>query len=492
MLERLREKISIDCGLLPGMEVVVGISGGPDSLTLLDIFYRLGHAPLVAHLNHQLRPEADEEASKVREAARRYGLAFVEERADARQFAQDQGLSVEEAGRALRYRFLFEHAARFNAGAVAVAHTADDQVETVVMHMLRGAGLSGLKGMQPRTLPNAWSREIPLVRPLLDTWRSEVLSYCAERGLEPVFDPSNLDSIFYRNRLRNELIPYLERFNPGVKVAFWRMAKVLQADFEVIERLVEETWEESVVETGPGYVVLLPGVLRAAPAGVQMHLFRRAIAGLRPGLRDVGFETIERAVDFLMAAVSPAQVDLSAGLRLVIERMPATAHDPGREWLWLAEWQAELPRGDWPQVGEESRVPLSIPGSVQLPGGWVMEAQEIQNLEEALQQARANTDPYQAWISLDRVPGPLELRARSLGDRFQPLGLGGHSVKLSDFMIDQKLPNRARHNWPLLLAGDEIAWVPGFRLGHLYRLTSDTRRAGYLSLHQARSDVQSR
>ena len=272
MLERLRVTLFLDCGLQPDMLVVVGVSGGPDSLSLLDAFHQIGFAPLVAHLNHRLRPEADTEARKVREAAEGYGLSYVEEQADARDYAREAGMSVEEAGRMLRYRFLFEQARRCKAHAVAVAHTADDQVETVLMHLLRGAGLSGLKGMQPRALPNAWSREIPLVRPLLDTWRSEVLSYCAERGLEPVFDTSNLDSTYFRNRLRNELIPYLERFNPAVKESFWRMAKVLQADFEAIERLVEAAWESSVIEVGPGYVAMLPAVLRSEPAGIQRHI----------------------------------------------------------------------------------------------------------------------------------------------------------------------------------------------------------------------------
>ena len=487
MLERLRVTLFLDCGLQPDMLVVVGVSGGPDSLSLLDAFHQIGFAPLVAHLNHRLRPEADTEARKVREAAEGYGLSYVEEQADARDYAREAGMSVEEAGRMLRYRFLFEQARRCKAHAVAVAHTADDQVETVLMHLLRGAGLSGLKGMQPRALPNAWSREIPLVRPLLDTWRSEVLSYCAERGLEPVFDTSNLDSTYFRNRLRNELIPYLERFNPAVKESFWRMAKVLQADFEAIERLVEAAWESSVIEVGPGYVAMLPAALRSEPAGIQRHIFRRAIAELRPGLRDIGFEAIERALDFLKNARSTAQVDLAAGLHLVLERDSANEEDREQERLWLADWETELPSGNWPYILDGDYLPLPVPGTVRLPGGWELQAKEVGSLADARQQARANNDPFQAWIALDSVPGSLGVRVRVPGDRFQPLGLGGHSMKLSDFMINQKIPLRSRRSWPLVSAGDVIVWVPGFRLGHPYRLTRDTRRAAYLSLRRSES-----
>jgi tRNA(Ile)-lysidine synthase len=454
---------------------------------LLDALQALGFSPVVAHLNHQLRPEAEEEAEKVRKFAEGYGLPHVEGREDVQGFSRREGLSIEEAGRNLRYRFLFEQAELRNASGVLVAHTADDQVETVLMHLLRGAGLSGLKGMQFRTLPNAWSGEIPLIRPLLGVWRTEVLAYCLERGLEPVFDVSNLDSTYYRNRLRHELIPYLEQFNPGVKESFWRMAKVLQGDYEVIERQVEAAWEAILVQAAPGSVALSPEALLKEPVGIQRHLIRRAIARLRPGLRDIGFEAIEKVLDFLNTARSPAQADLVAGLRLVLEKDPDDRAGEGKDRLWIAAWEAELPAGDWPQV-RETGLSLPVPGRLKLPGGWELEARDVPPSEDLQERARENPDPYQAWVSLDSSPGPFEVRARQPGDRFQPLGFSDRSLKISDFMINQKLPRRARRHWPLVAEGDQILWVPGYQIGHPYRLTPGTRRAVSLSLKRTGRD----
>ncbi|MBI3739868.1 MAG: tRNA lysidine(34) synthetase TilS, partial [Chloroflexi bacterium] len=167
MLEKLESILRKQCDLDPQKPLLVGVSGGPDSLCLMDILRQAGYRIIVAHFNHKLRPEADVEATDVEKTAARYMLQCVVESADVRMHANAEGLSIEEAARNLRYKFLFAQARRFKAQAVAVGHTADDQVETVLMHFIRGAGLNGLKGMAYRTHLSIFDAEIPLVRPLL-------------------------------------------------------------------------------------------------------------------------------------------------------------------------------------------------------------------------------------------------------------------------------------------------------------------------------------
>jgi tRNA(Ile)-lysidine synthase len=466
MLISLKINLQKRCLLQPQKPLLVGVSGGPDSLCLLDALWRMGFSLVVAHLDHQLRFASELEAETVRRAANERGLDFILGRQDVNAQAEELGLSIEEAAREARYRFLFAQAVHSGAQAVAVGHTADDQVETVLMHLLRGAGLSGLKGMAYRLSPNAWSLEIPLVRPLLGVWRQEVLEYIQEYNLTPVLDESNLDTRFYRNRLRRELIPYLEEYNPRLRQSIWRMADVLSGDHETLDMLIDSTWPICVRQEGAAFVEFEAAILRSQPTGMQRRLLRRGIDHLRPGLRDVDYESLARALKFLEAPSRSGQIDLIAGLRLSL--------DAGG--LWLATWEGGLPPGDWPQIaeGEEQRLPL--PGVALISGGWQIRSEILENLPADPARVWANADPYQAYLDLDQLQTTLHVRSRRPGDRFQPMGMGGHSIKISDFMINARLTRRARQDWPLVLSGDEIVWLPGFRLAHPYRIQETTRR----------------
>ena len=203
MFENIESILREQCGLTKDRPIIAGISGGPDSLCLLSILREAGYRVIVAHFNHKLRSDADADANAVEQAASRMNFASVIESGDVREYASMEKFSLEEAARNMRYRFLMEQARRSKAQAVAVGHTADDQVETVLMHFIRGAGLAGLKGMTYRTILPAFDNEIPIVRPLLDAWREETVVYCASHGLHPRYDPSNDSLDFFRNRIRN-------------------------------------------------------------------------------------------------------------------------------------------------------------------------------------------------------------------------------------------------------------------------------------------------
>lgn len=469
-LSRFPYILQQECLLNFNNPVVVGVSGGPDSLFLLDILWRAGYPVVVAHLNHHLRSEANAEAICVAEAARDRKLPFVIDEVDVPVFARNNVLSIEEAARTVRYRFLFKQALQYKAQAVAVAHTADDQVETVLMHLLRGTGLSGLKGMNFRSLPNPWSDTIPLVRPLLSLFRENIIDYCTQVGLNPVFDRSNFDTTYLRNRLRHELIPTLGTYNPNIKNLLLRMTQTLASDEQTLEYLTEVAWHECCLVSGRTWVSLKVDGLLTHPLGIQRRLLRRSIELLRPGLRDIDFETVERALSFLKKPSRSGKIDLANRLNLILEENR----------LWVVNWDCKLPT-DKPQILNGPLV-LTIPGRVELSDGRHIIAEPVINIPEATALAQANTDPTRAWIDLSDLFSTVLVRSCIKGDRFQPVGMNGHTVKLSDYFINKKIQHRVRRYWPLICIGDEIAWIPGFCVAHPYRLTSSSTRAVYLYL----------
>ena len=457
MLEILRDK----CGLDQARPVLVGVSGGADSLSLLHSLHAAGYRLICATFNHGLRPEAGEEVEHVRRIAEGSGIDFVTGSADVAAYARAEGLSTEEAARILRYGFLFRAARETGAQAVAVGHTADDQAETVLMHFLRGAGLSGLKGMSYRSMLPVFDAGIPLVRPLLGWWRADTERYCLENGLVPIYDPSNVDTTYFRNRLRHELIPQLESYNPRLREALLHTALALQGDADLVAEVVEAAWQKAVRDQGAGFIAFERGVLEGMSPALRRNLVRRAAFLLRPGLRDMDFEALERA-----ATLEPLQ--LAGGLRLFLEG----------ETIYLAAGEADLPSADWPQV---SRPLVVTSGQFLLGGGWTLICEEAAVRGEHWQ---PGADNWSVWVDADLTEGGLMVRAMQAGDRFKPLGLGGKSVKLQDFFVNIKLPKRARARWPLVCVGDEIAWVGGLRLAHPFRVTEKTKRAWILTLRK--------
>ncbi|MDZ4158307.1 MAG: tRNA lysidine(34) synthetase TilS [Anaerolineaceae bacterium] len=472
-LDELKRTLHQDCGLDTRQPSVVGVSGGADSLCLMDAMDKLGYPLVVGHLDHQLRPESAADAALVEAAAGAKGLPFVGAAEDVAGYARQHRLSIEEAARVVRYRFLFEQARRCNAQAVGVGHTADDQVETVLMHLLRGAGLSGLKGMNYRSLMPVWDEYIPLVRPLLGVWRMETVAYCEQQRLNPVFDHTNLDTTLFRNRLRLELIPYLEQFNPRLKEVMWRMAQALTGDHAMLETLGNSAWNSCRVDEGLGYVILSQReALRCVP-GVQRSVVRSALGRLRPHLRDIGFETVERAVRFIHQPTRSRQCDLIGGITLTLDQDRLIFSAPGTEVL-----SSELPQM---VAGEEWELP--VPGELVLKNGWRLVSETLQ-ADSASLHFGAETAGSHAWLDESTVSLPLQVRTRKPGDRFEPLGMDGHSLKLSDFLINERSPRSGRDGLPLVCSQDKIIWVPGYRQAHTVRVTPSTKRVVHLRLER--------
>ncbi len=480
MLERLKAVLENQCLLDPFKPTLVGVSGGPDSLCLLDVLSRLGYCLVAAHLNHGLRPEAEAEAQLVERLARELGAGFVREDADVRLAARQGHLSIEEAARNLRYRFLFRQAQLHNAQAVVVGHTADDQVETLLMHLLRGAGIAGLKGMLYRWTPNPWSAEIPLARPLLGVWRSEILSYLAERGYQPAYDASNLDLTYFRNRLRHELIPHLQGYSRNVKAKLWRTAELLREDYLLLQQVVDEAWEACFLGEDPARLRFSLAQWQKQPVAVQRYLVRRVFERLNPGGRDVPFRTVERALAFVAQPTRSRRMALSQGVQVFLEAGE----------LCFARAEVAITAADAPQIAAEMLFDPDQDAPLALGGGWRLFARREQLTPDLLQTLRRNADPFQAWFDGEWVQPPLVVRPRRPGDRFKPLGMDGHSLKLADFMVNVKMPSRWRRGWPLICAGGatgeekEILWVPGYRQSHICRVTQSTRQVFCLQLRR--------
>jgi tRNA(Ile)-lysidine synthase len=453
-------------GLLqPGDRVVMGVSGGPDSLCLLDVLHALaaewGWTLHVAHLNHGLRPEAAAEAEFVRAEADRRGLPFHTETLDTRAHAAASRQTLEEAARALRYAFLARVESRLGSAVVAVAHTADDQAETVLMHFLRGAGMAGLRGMRAKSqlpTPNAQTRAA-LIRPLLNVTRAEIEAYCAEHGLQPLRDASNQDTTFFRNRLRHELLPLLETYNPRIREVLRRTAEVMAGEYALLSRQRDDVWRD-IAHIEEGRITFDKARWRALSLPEQCALLREAVRALRSNLRDVDFTPIERAARFSQTAQAGRACDVVGGLCLSVSAQTLILH----------LWDAHPPTADAPQL---------LAGGALAPG-WTFQVVALNVGEWSWAEIESNPNRWRVFVDAESLPlsrkgtGGWGLRARLPGDRFRPLGLSGHHMKLSDFFVNAKVDKALRGRWPLVVCGDEIIWVAGLRLDERFRVKPGT------------------
>jgi tRNA(Ile)-lysidine synthase len=462
-IEILGRILSEKCKVSPDSTIILGFSGGPDSLALMHALIKERVKLIAAHLDHSIRTGSASEAKAAAEMAAEYGIPILTERKDVPTYANSNSMSIEEAARELRYEFLFRAAGQEKARAVIVAHNADDQVETVLMHLLRGSGSAGLRGMTWRSTPNPWSVDIPLVRPFLGTWRSEIMDYVLANGLKPLEDVSNLDSTYFRNRLRHEVLPNLEDVAPGIKTRLHQTADLLAAESEFLGNQAEYAWKRCVSSRGESYIQLDRPAFIEEPQAMQRLVLRRAAGQLRTSLRDLDFDDIQRAWNYIQNG-RPTPQDWFGGLFILIEG----------EKIWISDWDTDLPV-EWPQI--DSAIHLEIPVEIPIGNRWSFQFEEIKPMEMP-----TNANAYQAWLDCDHIGEELVLRRRKPGDRFQPLGMENGSQKLSDFMINQKMPKRARAKWPLLCRGDEIIWVPGYQLAHSYRLRDETTRSIHVSL----------
>ena len=466
---RFLEFLEKECGILPGDAVLVGVSGGADSLFLLWHLHENGFRTTAATFNHQLRPSAADEAEFVRRTCIEWSVPFLGGTQDVMSYARQRNLSTEEAARECRYRFLFAAAEKIGAAAVATGHHADDQAETVLMHFIRGSGLDGLAGMRPRTFFPQWSKTIPLVRPILPISRTEIESWCLEKGLQPVSDESNMDINYFRNRLRNRLIPLLEaEYNPQIRKNINKTARVIQTDLDWIDDLINQSWEKVVLPdlSDESRIVLNRSLFLELHPAEQARILRKAAFGLRRDARDFGFDAVESGLAFFRNAKRVDQISFPEKLKLLREN----------ELLIIACENTLLNFEKYPQLeNEDAVIPLQEGQPVHI-GSWIF------NAERRIVQQGAFSDllrlskegPYCCLMDSEKVLPPITIRCAKKGERFAPIGMNGKSQKLSDFWINRKLPRQLRSLYPVIADRERILWIPGFQSADPCKITPET------------------
>ena len=423
----------------PGERVLVGVSGGPDSVALLYGLLRAGPSLQlqILYIHHGLRgAEADREAKWVEALGARLGLPYTERRIEPGSLVTP-GLSLQMAARRRRYEIFREEVRRQGAHRLALGHTADDRAETLLMGLLRGVGLKGLSGIPPM-------REGWIIRPLLETPRKLIEAYLSAEGIPFLQDPSNLRQDFLRNRIRHRLLPELESsYNPRLRETLSRTAELLWAEDAWMEAETARALDRLLVRWPKGELVLPVSALGETHLALRRRLLLKVLTDLGAPTARLRSVHIEALLESLCRWEGERRFRLPGGLSAVRQR----------DWLIFYR-RDEAPR-------PLAEVPLQIPGRTALePWGLTLSAQVLARGEAGPFQG----NPLRAWFDFEKVGGELLVRSRRPGDRFRPLGLQG-TKKLKDFFIDAGIPRRERDGVPLLVAGGEILWVIGHRLG---------------------------
>ncbi len=461
----------------PATRVLAAVSGGSDSVALVCLLAELGaagHLQLagIAHFNHQLRPDADEDESFCRALASRLGQPFTSSREDVRARAAASRCSIEDAARQARYQFLEAARQSVGADAVALGHTRDDQAETFLLRLLRGAGARGLAAMHPR--------RDRMIRPLLFCRRAELSAYLTERGVSFRHDESNDDVAIPRNRIRAELLPLLEqRFNPSVVDVLADEAEIARGEWAWLEQQVTALAGRAVRERA-GVRRVSASATVDAPIAVVRHLLARVLADGASG-RAVSFAHVEAARHLLhiggQACDGPGQRMERIGDALVLTSRERQGGRPARR--------------DDSAEANFFRFPLSIPGEVVSPDGWTISADRAAPLQPigaaACSGTRVSESSRHAQtvaVRLDSIREPLFVRNRRHGDRFSPPGLAGHK-KLQDFFVDRKVARHQRDRVPIVVdADDRIVWVAGHAANQEFAVTDPAQAVLILRLKQ--------
>ena len=457
-----------------GATLVAGVSGGPDSTALLHCLMRLreqhGFHLHVAHLNHDFRgQEADDDASHVARLAEILDLPATVEKWDPVEFRRNHperaSSSFEDLAREMRYAFLAGVARSTSAAAVAVGHTADDQAETVLLHILRGSGLHGLTGMS-ELADWPWPGEgqgISLFRPLLNAGKEDTFAYCRDLGLETREDSGNSLSRFARVRVRRQLMPELaSEYNPRIREALVRLARTASQELDYLEGEAGRIWETIAREVGGDVHLSLPGLPEVHPA-LQALLLRRAYANLKGDSRRLH----ETHLKLLIALAAENRSGRAAALPGGI-----TVHQTHASLVFSRQTSlpCPLPSLDGDHIlampshsGEEAVTEVQ---------GWRVGISYSQPEIRTAGIERSGQWEGQPWgisLSADAIVDGLTIRTRRPGDRFQPLGMA-QGKKLHDFFIDQKVPRSWRDRVPLLIAQRRIAAVFGHRVSEWARV----------------------
>lgn len=431
--------------------IVVGVSGGPDSMALLYCLLEARKAiPFnihVAHVNHGVRgEEARRDQLFVERIAGELGLPFYTKNVNMVEYGKEKGISSEEAGRELRYGFFREVLRSLGKGKIAVAHNMNDQAETLLMRIMRGTGPDGLKGMEYK------SNDV--IRPILGIDRKEIEDYIAKKGIETVLDHTNLKPIYSRNKIRLELIPYIEEnFNPNIVNTLWRMSRIFSMDLNFLEEYTEVKFNNMLKNYDKNSIILDGGKFLEEDRSIQHRIIRKAILEVNKSLQGITEAQIYSAVDILRTSQTGKEFHFTNNIVLKVN---------------YDEIVIEKSRDEEKTTYSYD---INVPTSISLNNGYYFEFKLVTKDDNFVMEKSRHI----RYFDFDKVKGNLKIRNRREGDRFVPFGMKG-SKKLKDYFIDEKVPRDLRDRIPLIVDDENILWVVGYRTSELYKITDETKR----------------
>lgn len=447
-IENVRSTIAKYNMLNPGDKIVIGVSGGPDSLCLLHVLKKLcseyGCSIFAAHLNHMFRgKDADKDAEFVEETCKEWGIQPFIETFDVPAYIIETGLSPEEAGREIRYRLFHRVCEEVGGNKIAVAHNLNDHVETILMRFMRGSGIEGLKGIE--------AVRGNIIRPLLETDRDSIEKYCAAFGLSPRIDKTNLESVYNRNRIRLELIPYMEKnFNPNIKMALSRFAGLVKDENDYLEIEAEEKLKE-VAEYSDDRVTIDVPRFNTLHIALQRRIIRQCTERLSNTLNGFDFKHVEKVLVLVYQSTG-------AAVMLPYKIRAFRSYDK----LILAKNIVKADKKCY------YKLKYDYDNSIYTEKGCItVERKKAKEIGELRGQKNI------IYIDTSKIKDGLALRYRRTGDMFAPIGMKG-TKKLKEYLIDEKVPKEERDELELIADGNEIVWIVGGRLSEKYKITNDT------------------
>ncbi|OCC14763.1 tRNA(Ile)-lysidine synthetase [Dissulfuribacter thermophilus] len=468
MLKKVRETL-YHIGIEKADSVVVACSGGPDSVALVlaldDLKEEFALSLYVAHFDHGLRgEESKRDALFVKDFSQKLGLPFFLGHGEVKSYSKAKGLSIQEGARELRYKFLRNLRDRLRASWIATAHTADDQVEEMVMRLLRGASLSGLSGIPLRT-------EDKIIRPLLGIEKHELLAFLKQKGQDFCIDSSNLSNKYLRNKVRNEVVPILKKLNPAITKTVSRTAKVLREDDEFLDHFAKKIFDKAVLSKENGAIILALNRLNNKPSSIKRRVFKLALRNLKPDIfKNLTLEHLESIDRLVSTQGSTKEIDLPAGVvaKKIYGKLYFYSKGIEKENIFADKFDTLEPKK------------IDGPGDIAL--SRTLGSLRIERSPKKFEY-KYNSEklfPKDLFLDASSVSFPLTIRTRQNGERFWPLG-APRPYKLKDFFISKKLPRHIRSMIPLIISGNEVVAVTGIEVSESHKVRQTTEEVLKLS-----------
>jgi tRNA(Ile)-lysidine synthase len=450
-LKRIQQTIERYGMLAIGDTVVVGVSGGPDSMALLFALHQLQDdyqlSLWASHYNHKLRgKESDQEAEFVKFQADRIGVPLLVEDDDG-SLLKTKG-NLEERARKKRYDFFQRKALELNAQKIALGHTATDQVETFFLWLFRGTGTKGLGGIPP-------VRDSLFIRPLIEIEREELVGFLTQEGISWKEDPTNKSGDFLRNRVREILIPkLLKEFDPHLVKKIIKSTEIFRDDDILLEKLTKDKFNEISIKNNKNKVLLDINRIKKLEVSLKRRIIRYAFKIIQGSLRRVTFDHVERILKLMESSLPHSQISLPHAIEVYKEYDCLRFARALKETICFYHETNKMPeRITIPEI--ERKITITV-------SDWDPRNSPL-------------TEKNIALIDFEKIKFPLIVRNWKRGDRFQPLGTQG-SKKVKDFFIDLKIPRIQRKQVPLVLFGDQIAWIAGLRIDEKVKVTQLTKK----------------